>query len=194
VAFLECYLDESGTHDGSPVLCVAGYLFEKGQCEILDLKWKAVLDRYRLPFFRMSACAHNQKPFEHLTGEECIEVEKELIGLINEHALLGLAVAVNEADYDTWFEKPNQAGTAYTFCCWQILAGIRSWIQRNEFDGKIAYFYESGHASQSQANALMNRIFSHSALRQGYRYAGHAFVDKQNVRPIQTADILAWQQ
>jgi len=46
-------------------------------------------------------------PFEHLTGEECIEVEKELIGLINEHALLGLAVAVNEADYDTWFEKPN---------------------------------------------------------------------------------------
>jgi len=31
-------------------------------------------------------------------------------------------------------------------------------------------------------------------LRAGYCYAGHSFVDKVKVRPVQTADILAWQQ
>lgn len=95
VAFLECYFDESGTDDGSPVLCVAGYLFDKEECKQLDLKLKEVLDRYRLPFFRMSACAHNQRPFKHLSRDECIEVEKAMIGLINQHAMLGVAIAVN---------------------------------------------------------------------------------------------------
>jgi hypothetical protein len=194
VAFLECYFDESGTDDGSPVLCVAGYLFDKEECKQLDLKLKEVLDRYRLPFFRMSACAHNQRPFKHLSRDECIEVEKAMIGLINQHAMLGVAIAVNEADYNTWFEGTNPAGDAYTFCCWQILAGIRTWIIRNKFQGEIAYFFESGHASQSQANAVMNRIFNNPSLRTAYCYVAHAFVNKQKVRPVQTADILAWQQ
>jgi hypothetical protein len=194
VAFLECYFDESGTEDGSSVLCVAGYLFDKEECKKLDLGWKEVLDRFKLPFFRMSACAHNQKPFKHLSPDECIEAEKAMIGLINQHALLGVAIAVNEGDYNTWFEGVNPAGDAYTFCCWQILAGIRTWIRRNQFQGEIAYFFESGHVSQSRANDLMNRILKNPDLRAGYCYAGHAFVDKQKVRPVQTADILAWQQ
>lgn len=55
MAFLECYFDESGSHDGSPALSLGGYLFEKESCKTLDLGWKAVLDRYCLPYFRMSA-------------------------------------------------------------------------------------------------------------------------------------------
>jgi hypothetical protein len=194
VAFLECYFDESGTHGGSPVTCVAGYLFDKDGCKALDLKWKEVLDRYRLPYFRMSACAHRQKPFDQLSPQECIDAETAMIRLINEYALLGAAVAVNEKDYNTWFEGRNPAGSAYTFCCWQVLAGIRSYIMKNRFDGKVAYFFEAGHASQSEANGLMHRIFANPTLREGYRYAGHSFVDKQAVRPVQTADILAWHQ
>lgn len=194
VAFLECYFDESGTHGGSPVMCVAGYLFDKDQCKALDVKWKEVLDRFRLPYFRMSACAHGQKPFDQLSPQQCIDVEKEMIQLINEHALLGAAVAVNERDYNTWFEGNNPAGSAYSFCCWQVLAGIRSWIMANKFRGKVAYFFEAGHTSQSEANALMHRIFKNPTLREGYCYSSHSFVDKQQIRPVQTADILAWQQ
>jgi hypothetical protein len=194
VAFLEVYFDESGSHDGSPVLSVGGYLFEKEQCGALDGEWKLVLERFGLPYFRMSACAHNQKPFDHLSRDECIEVEKAVIALINKYALLGLGMVVNEHDYGTWFEGPNPAGSPYSFCCWQILAGIRTWIKRNQFQGEIAYFFEAGHASRPEANTLMNRIFSNSHLKEAYHYVGHSFVDKQKVRPVQTADILAWHQ
>ena len=201
VAFLECYFDESGTHDGSPVLCVAGYLFDQDQCKALDLKWKASLERYKLPFFRMSACAHNTDtvkvyPFEHLSAAECIAVEKEMIGHINEHALLGVAVAVNETEYNALFGSNSPAGTPYAFCCWQVLAGIQSWILRNQFRGrgKAAYFFEAGHRDQSEANALMKRIFDNKTLRQNYCYGSHSFVEKESMRPIQKADILAWHQ
>lgn len=192
VAFLECYFDESGSHEGSPVLCLAGYLFEKEQCKALDLGWKTVLDRYILPFFHMVSCAHGNHPFDHLNRDQRIQAQKDVIALINQHALLGLAAAVNENDYWRMFGQNSPGGTPYSFLCWQILAGIRSWINRTNFDGRVAYFYEAGHDSEGEADALMKRIFRHPNLREGYRYAGHAFVDKQQVRPVQTADILAW--
>lgn len=194
VGFLECYFDESGSHDGSPVLCVAGYLFEKSQCMELDVRWKEVLDRYRLPYFRMSACAHIQPPYTHLSKEECIEAEKLMIGLINEYALLGVAVAVNEHDFNTWFDGLAPTGSAYSFCCWQVLSGIQVWIRQNNFQGEVAYFYEAGHESWSEANAHMKRIFNNPKLRTRYRYASHTFADKQKVRPLQAADMLAWHQ
>ena len=66
----------------------------------------------------MSACAHLAKPFAHLSRDKSIEVEKAMIGLINEHALLGVAVAVNEVEYETWFAGlAVTGGSAYTFCC-----------------------------------------------------------------------------
>jgi uncharacterized protein DUF3800 len=191
---LGSYFDESGTHDGFPVLCVAGYLFECQSRQILDRKWKEILDQYRLPFFRMSARAHNTYPFDVLSRDECAEVEKAAIRLINEHALLGLAVAINEQDYNYFFARQDITGDAYSFCCWQILAGVQTWIARNSFAGEISYFFESGHKSETQANSIMCRIFNDKALRQKYRYKTHAFVDKEKVRPIQTADIYAWQQ
>jgi hypothetical protein len=193
VAFLECYFDESGSHGGSQALCLAGYVFEKENCKTFDLGWKQVLDQFRLPYFRMSACAHMQRPFDHLTREETIEVEKAMIALINEHAMLGLAITVNEADYTHFFGPNNPAGGPYSFCCWQILAGIQNWISKNKFEGEISYFYEAGHASQPEANRIMNRIFSHPRLRARYHYASHTFADKTKLRPLQAADLLAWQ-
>jgi len=39
MAEMEAFFDESGTHDSSPFVCVAGYLFEKGKATALDNAW-----------------------------------------------------------------------------------------------------------------------------------------------------------
>jgi hypothetical protein len=105
VPLLEAYFDESGSHEGAPVLCVAGYLFERTKREQLDLLWKSVLDRYQLPFFHMVDCAHGNSPFNKLTKEERIAVESEMIAIIREHASFGFAVAVVEKEYNELFQK-----------------------------------------------------------------------------------------
>jgi hypothetical protein len=193
VAVLECYFDESGSHDGSPVLCVAGFLYEKERCKDLDLAWKDALDRFRLPYFHMVDCAHGSPPFKELSREERIAVETQMIGLIRSHATFGVAVALVESEYNELFPPPSPLKDAYSYSCWLALSGIYGWIMRNQFDGKIAYFFEAGHKYQSEANALMAHIFNEPNLRQEYRYAGHSFIAKEQARPIQTADILAWQ-
>jgi hypothetical protein len=36
---MKVYFDESGTHDGWPYLCVAGYIIESKQAEIMTREW-----------------------------------------------------------------------------------------------------------------------------------------------------------
>ena len=73
----------------------------------------------------MSACAQKTKPFDVLSREDGSDAEKAVIKLINENALLGLAVAINEQDYNVLFTRQDITGDAYSFCCWQILAGVQ---------------------------------------------------------------------
>ena len=65
MALMEAYFDESGTHEGSPFVCVAGYLFEKGNAAALNADWRAMLKGNDLPFFRMSDCAHTIRPMKN---------------------------------------------------------------------------------------------------------------------------------
>jgi len=154
VLTIEAYFDESGSHDGSPVLCVAGYLFDKTRAQALDLAWKGVLDRYSLPFFHMVDCAHGAEPFDKLTKLERVDAEKEIIGLIRENILFGVAIAVDEREYDKLFRPGNPFGTAYSYCCWTCLTAIHNWIGLHTLDAKIAYFFEAGHKHQNEANAM----------------------------------------
>jgi hypothetical protein len=190
VALLEGYFDESGSHSGSPVLCVAGYLFEKEKCQRLDLEWADVLYGYQLPYFRMVDCAHGVGPFAHLNMNERIQCETEMIRLIKKYMLHGFSVTIDEAQYDQWrIDQYPLFGSAYSWCCWMILIAVESWALKVRFDGKIAYFFEAGHESYAEAN----RIMTESMDMPGLRYTSHAFVSKRDDRPIQAADILAWQ-
>jgi hypothetical protein len=149
-----------------------------------------VLDDYNLPFFHMVDCAHGNPPFDKMSMNERIDAEKRMIKLINDNALFGVVVSVNESEFDSW--GINEIGSAYTYCCWQALAAIKSWISENNFSGEVSYFFEQGHEHQSQSNSMMDRIFKDPSLKEQYRYLTHSFVDKKKVRPIQSADILAW--
>jgi hypothetical protein len=196
VAFLEAYFDESYAAGGSQVLVVAGYLFEKDVARELDLKWKETLFRYKdLPYFHMVDCAHGNDPFDRLCRKECDAIAREMIALIRDHALFGVAVAVSERDYNELFPEGGwrPMGDVYSYSCWTALTAIYGWILKNQFDGEIAYFFEAGHRSQPKANAIMKNIFDSPNLRSDYRYAAHGFRAKQCLRLLQTADILAWQ-
>jgi hypothetical protein len=113
--------------------------------------------------------------------------------LIKQYASFGVAVSVCESEFNRWFPRNEHVPNAYSICCWMCLVAVKSWITRNKFSGKVAYFFEAGHINQADANNIMKNIFKNQVLRQSYQYAAHAFVPKEDVRPVQAADILAWQ-
>jgi hypothetical protein len=190
---VEAYFDESGSHDSAPVLCVAGYIIEKSHAISLTHEWRGVLGARRLPYFRMSECAHGNGPFETLSKSARSQLVLRMIQIIEKYTIQGIAVTVSNDEFKGIIVKPGLIGDAYGFAAHVILAGVRSWISSNPLVSKVAYFFESGHSSQSEANEIMNMLFKNEELRVLYRYAAHAFVDKEDTPAVQAADLLAWQ-
>lgn len=183
---VRAYFDESGTHDDAEVTCVAGYLFDKKKARCLNREWHRVLARFGLTHFHMVDCAHGTGEFKKLSLTERVKVQTHLIEIIKNRAVIGIAVSVKSRDFFKVFE-----GDPYVLCLTWCLAGVASWVHTHKFNGRIAYFFEAGHASQSTANNVMANMTDSLSL--GCRYYSHAFIGKNDAVHLQAADLLAWQ-
>ena len=196
LAMIEAYFDES--YEGepkkrTPILCVAGYVMGDDRARQMDAEWRAVLTRYSLPFFRMSACAHGSSPFDRLSPDECIEVEREMLDIIRRHASLGVGATINMNEYAQLMPAHPMLGSDYSFCANFCLTATVANVEEFGAAGDIGYFFESGHRSQGEANRLMAEIFQNEDQRRAFRYGGHAFLPKEKTPALQAADLLAWQ-
>jgi len=81
----------------------------------------------------------------------------------------------------------------YLWACWTVMAFVRRWASIHNWPGGIQYFFEAGHASQSQANGLLKLIAGNEHLSAAYHYKAHGFIKKEDSGAVQAADILAWQ-
>jgi hypothetical protein len=191
VALISSFFDES-FDDG--LLCVAGYAFTKLRGRRLDEEWRRMLARHRIPYFRMSACNAGEEPFDGHTKPECVAAQTDAIALINKHASFGYAVTVDQRNFSKVLEKNPFVSTPYELAVWFCLMAVREWRLEAGQTGGAAYFFEAGHQHAGLADKLMRRLFNDPTLRSFYDYRAHAFVDKVTVRPVQTADVLAWQR
>jgi len=196
MALAEAYFDESGTDEKSTLICVAGYVLEEPHVRAFAQDWREVLDwkGYNLPYFRMSECAPEPPSgaFKGIPIADRIQIVARLIGVIKKHTNHGIAITVSPQEYDKFMPKHPLLGTAYSFCTSAVMNALGSWSRATNYTGKIAYFFEAGHSSQPEANALMNLAVEDEKLRDMMRYSGHAFLLKEESAGTQAADLLAW--
>jgi hypothetical protein len=169
IAMLEAYFDESGTHQGSPVLCVAGYVFEKDNARKLSAEWAHMLEEYGLKYFHMKECAPCRENFSHLNMDQCDAVARHAYGLIKQYMTVGYAVTV-ATNYFHLIPNFGLFSSPYTFGCWQVLMAIRNWSNTVGFFGKISYFFEAGHPSQAESDSIMAALVRNLYLEKAYRY------------------------
>lgn len=191
MAEMEAYFDESGTHDSSPFVCVAGYLFEKGNATALGIEWQKMLTEKGLPFFRMADCAHSLGGFRGWSKSQTTELATKAIELVKKYTTHGFAASV---DLDDFHLIPNLGlfNSAYSFACLQMFLGVKWWSDTNDFHGEVSYFFENGAEHQSEANAFMGKVFTHPQMKIDFRYSSHKFADKVSAGQLQCADLLAW--
>jgi hypothetical protein len=189
---IEAYFDESGTHHGSPLMCVAGYLIESDQCRRFQVEWEAVLSRYDVPYFHMSECAHGVGIFEKISKKDRSEICRALIEIIKLRAELGIAVSVSESEYRSMAPMHFKLD-AYSFCLNYCMQGVAAWASKYKVMEPVSYFFESGHKNQSVANSFINWIRHSAPLVHGLRYHSHSFVSGKKLCGIAAADLLAWE-
>jgi hypothetical protein len=195
-ATVHAFFDESGSHAGSPVLCVAGYAFEKREARLFAKEWNAALKRYELPFFHMVDCAHGNEHFASLTREQRIKLATSLIAIVKRRAAHGFAVSVDLEAYRTIMPSWAPTKSPYAFCARCIIDEMGKWFFRTGFKGRSAYFFEAGHESRTEAEDVVGAVLTNplnKVMEVHYGYVSHSFVLKQESAAVQAADLLAWQ-
>ena len=131
----ESYFDESGSHRGSPLLCVAGYIIEKNAAIKLTAAWRTVLQEHNIPFFRMSDCAHGNGPFAGMTKQHRVEIEAMMIGIIKRFTAKGIAVTVNSDEFLRLAPK-HRSLTVFvsTYCLEVSVSSCRTWSSIKSFE------------------------------------------------------------
>ena len=194
VALSHVYFDESGTHEGSRVMGMAGYWFDADQARKFTRDWAKDLERIGISAAHMTDCALGYGEYKNLSLKQRIDSEKLLITHIKRRSKFSIAVCVGKQKYEEIFADLRGAPSAYTFLLLLCVNKIREEIERRNYSGKVAYFFESGHANANEANKFMDAIPKHSNMAiDPYRYASHSFVDKKISLPLQAADMLVWQ-
>lgn len=205
IMLVNAYFDESigsvkmvHPRDGSRLvigtICIAGYLVKAEQAKRLSEEWQAILDKFGLPYFHMVDCAHGNDVFAALDKRDRIQVAARMIGIIKRRTMRGIGISLNVNQFTALMPPDHPLiKTPYTLCARGLLDGVQEWIEANNYTGDVAYFFEAGHASQPEANRLMQVVFGDPKLRKALRYAGHSFVPKEQSAGVQAADLLAWQ-
>ena len=194
------YLDESGTHAGARVLCIAGYLFTEDNAEKFNAEMRPVYDRFGIPYFHTSEILGGKhKPggagtFDHLTAEQRDVLARIFIRTVRRRAAFGFGSTVNEPEYDRMIRRYGNMPSAYAFLLHQALIQVGAWAKRTNYDGVVAYFLEDGAKNKGDAiDHLYNRVLNRPEKREKYRFASFGLVAKDSDPVANAPDILSYQ-
>lgn len=192
LALAESYFDETNTHKGAERLCVGGYIFVKDDAEAQAMRWAALLEKWKLPYFHMVDCAHNCGVFGHLDETECDMAAREAIQIIKDTASAGIGVSVLEFDFLEIVPSLKAYGSAYDACARDVITGVAAWIDNTRFEGYMHYYFEEGTDTETNASFCIKQMVQDKEIRKEFCYDGHSFVPKIRSPGVQAADILAW--
>lgn len=103
---LIAHIDESGTHDGSRLTVMAGWIGRAEKWREFDERWIALLQR---PRPRRGSVSHihgkdlrqGTKQFRGWPVEDRRQLAMTASGMAQEHSLFSVSVLLNNSDYDS---------------------------------------------------------------------------------------------
>jgi hypothetical protein len=210
---LHAYLDDSGTHDSSPVCVVAGYFGSERHWTRFDSKWRAVLDSFAIEEFHANKFwafvdGANVTEFKGWDEDKCQRLITSLLKIIAESSRLypvGCMVDMNEWKALTKDERAFLTGAAYdsngriktpgapnkTFFL-PFLTAIAAALQYCNADKLMHFTFDANKRFAPYALDYFGAIKALQIDNYG-RMGDISFVDSKKACPVQAADLLAYE-
>jgi len=197
---LTCYFDDSGTHAQSDIVLVASIFGTEARMDCLDRNWKRHLDRpldgQRPPLKRFHAfdCNNSVGEFLGWTRTETDYFWHQLQTEIIESGIAGYGVAVSRKDYDEMVTGDIRAvmGDPEGMCINQNFVRAIGWIQANTFDTALSFVFDDRPSSIRRYAGTVYDAFQRW-VQPPPEVTGYGFRNSVGVRPLQVADMIAWE-
>lgn len=193
VAMLQGFFDESATHRGSAVTCIAGVLFDDTGLTDFTKEWHPHVNGLSKSF-RTSDAVHGHGAFcSWPSGQRAVLLDR-LAGLTTNTRRLGIIASMTQADYNTY--KAGCASSAiipslYVLCLATCLEMIGNLLTTSS--ETVNYVFEQGDAYEAEASEFLRLVSSKTNLKDRFRIEGYGFQDKRTVIALHAADFVAWE-
>jgi hypothetical protein len=194
------YLDDSGTHDGSLNVTVAGFVADADQWKELDREWGLLLEEYGLDqdpgYFHMAHYESRKGSYALWGNPKRIDFIRKLTGILKRRVRAGIAASFPESSLRRMkgaMPSTFPDGYAYMTCsqvCWR---NIGNWADDFEHPEDVGSVFEDGTTGrglvlQAHSDARMNR----PELAKRWHLGDLAFETKMSSR-LQAADFFAYE-
>jgi hypothetical protein len=181
-------MDESGTHDGSPVVAVGAYMATPAQWR----HWTADWNKAKRPIdvFHSVDSANLRNEFEGWSEVDRDAFVARLLPVLPRYRLRGQVVGINLNDYEDAMRGRDDLrrllGTPYTACFHWSVAEILLSEPKNR---RIAFFHETNNFRGEALESFASIQRDHKATHR----TSLTFGTKQQFTPLQAADVLAFE-
>jgi hypothetical protein len=188
-----CYLDESGTHDGSPYTVVAGLLLNRSNFVSLGIEWQKMLCErgIKVPIHMTEFGPHGN--LGHLSEADRYLLFANIAGIINSHKTYSLAGVLGQEQYKKAKVHKRKEMSPYGYCFLYCVKINHLEADFNKYPYNIAYLMSevSEHKGQILA-AHATTMVMQEIEKQPYHMGSITFDYPKNVPALQAADVIAW--
>lgn len=186
-------MDESGIHDGSPVLSVAAYMAPPTKWQKFTKEWRRTLKPTGIDIFHATDCASLRGGFKGWLEADRNKLVAKLLPIIPRHAF-GYAVVVNLSEAEKALkDRPDLRPynrDAYGACFQWVVASILEHLGRLKDPRPLAFVHE---INDYQERAMQAFKYMQNIHPLGRLLMSLTFGAKAEFVPLQAADTLAWE-
>jgi Protein of unknown function (DUF3800) len=199
IAVLKTYMDESGTHDESPVVTVGAYIARPEEWKNWTRDWNRQKRRVppaRKPIkvFHAVDCANREGEFEGWTRPERDAFVIDLLPVLPRYSLVGCAIGIHMQSFNDAMkshpELKEMFGTPYTACFQWVVQTVVNMLDAYGSDQRIGFFHECNDYTQE---AVMAFEWVRKHRLRGRKAISLSFGGKEDYVPLQAADVLAYE-
>jgi hypothetical protein len=155
-------------------------------------EWRRLLAKERIDFFHMVDFQACKPPYGDWSKEQRIRFLQSLHEVIHKRTVQSFATTVNIEDFKNLSSEHKEVlGNPHVFAAKNCMKMIGFWTARNIMHDPLSYVFEKGSKHDKDLKKLFDEVPPKD--RQFFRVGQFQLEDKKKVRPLQAADVLAYE-
>lgn len=194
VAVIRIYMDESGTHGGSPFVVVGAYLAQPKAWKAFTVEWNAKKKPDGIKIYHAVDCANQRNEFADWTKPQSDAFAAKMLPVIAKHVGWGVVIGIEMKPFEEAMAlNPHlreTIGTPYAACFQWAVQTILDKVEELGSRESLAFFHE---CNDYETEALKAFDWVRRNRKKHASNMAIAFGAKEKYVPLQAADILAYE-
>jgi hypothetical protein len=190
------YLDDSGTHDGSPCVCLTGFVANERRWGDLSRRWGTCLDSYGVRYFHAAELERLRGPYRGWTVGKKDAFADSLRTIIEDTLSAPITSSVEMLPYSecVFQEDVRRAvGTPVALAMKGVLLNLAKYAHDVGIEAPIQITLDAGMRHAGELRVMLDRLHADEETRRTYFVGSPNLARVKESYPLQAADLHAYE-